>query len=415
MRQRYALLATSLAVATAACDSDTGRVMVAPNVKPVARIEAPAEATRGDLVRFDGRGSADPDGIIVSYAWSFGDGSAPSSLAEATHTYNETGAFVVRLTVTDNRGDTGTATAAITITNARSNLPPVAVIDAPASVDPGVPVLLDGSRSSDPDGSVVRWEWNLGDNLTAQGVQVSHTFTTPGRREISLAVTDDAGARSTATHTIEVGSAPANRAPIADAGPDRRVSVGVAFELDGSSSFDPDGQIAGFDWDLGDGRRANTARVTHTYNVLGEFLVTLTVTDDGGLTGTDTATITVVQESYDGNFSMVANPNSQACSIAPATFAATTIRFTSNGTSLTTETPHPEPGQPPIVMTGSLTGPTFTVSGSFSDSQGAQHMASLSGSFVSANRYMSTMQQSITFSGIPLCTLNWNISGDRLQ
>jgi PKD repeat protein len=67
------------------------------------------------VVIFDGSGSTDPDGTIVSYEWEFGDGSSLGSGESVTHGYTSTGSFVVTLTVTDNCDDTAQDTADVTI------------------------------------------------------------------------------------------------------------------------------------------------------------------------------------------------------------------------------------------------------------------------------------------------------------
>lgn len=59
------------------------------------------------LFTFSGGGSADPDGVIRTYAWDFGDGSGASG-SDVTHYYRSPGGYRVRLTVTDNAGLTGT-------------------------------------------------------------------------------------------------------------------------------------------------------------------------------------------------------------------------------------------------------------------------------------------------------------------
>ncbi|HET6427737.1 MAG TPA: tandem-95 repeat protein, partial [Phycisphaerae bacterium] len=68
-------------------------------------------------VGFDGSASGDADGSIVSYAWDFGDGSPAISGPSATssHTYAANGVYTVTLTVTDDDGDTGEATADLLI------------------------------------------------------------------------------------------------------------------------------------------------------------------------------------------------------------------------------------------------------------------------------------------------------------
>src|SRR5690606_8288020 len=56
--------------------------------------------------------STDPDGSVVAWAWDFDDGNT-STEQHPTHTYAEEGTYVVRLTVTDDDGDTGVAGAVV--------------------------------------------------------------------------------------------------------------------------------------------------------------------------------------------------------------------------------------------------------------------------------------------------------------
>lgn len=405
----------ALAVLVLACDDDPEKIQVAPNVEPIAKIDAPNQAGRGDLIPFDGTMSKDNDGIISGYRWEFGDGTATSSLARAFHTYADVGSYTVKLTVTDNRGATDTATHALSILALAQNQPPVARISAPPRADLGVPVVLDASMSYDPDGQLRSWEWSIGGQLAARGQQVSHTFTTAGSHAVVLTVLDDRGAQATASHSIDVGMPLMNRPPVANAGPDRTVAAGTPVMLDGSMSFDSDGTIQSYEWALGDGARAMGVRANHTYNTQAMYRVRLTVTDDKGLMSTDTATITVGQDSYDGNYSMEANPNMQTCLISPATFVATTIRFTTMGTVIGSSTPNPEnPGGAPVTMMGTLTGATFSLNGNWQDSQGATHRFSLNGNF-RAGGYTGVMTEALSLGAVMLCTLNWNLSGTKLN
>jgi PKD repeat protein len=54
-------------------------------------------------------------------------------------------------------------------------------------------VTVDGSASSDPDGSIVRYLWEFGDGATAEGATASHTYTEPGAYLVTLAVQDNRG------------------------------------------------------------------------------------------------------------------------------------------------------------------------------------------------------------------------------
>jgi parallel beta-helix repeat protein len=70
--------------------------------------------------------------------------------------------------------------------------------------------------------------------------------------------------------------------------------VGDAVTFNASASYDPDGTIVGCAWDFGDGMSATDMIVNHAYSEEGTFTITLTVTDNDGLTGTATTNITVI-------------------------------------------------------------------------------------------------------------------------
>lgn len=73
------------------------------NRKPIAYVKGDRMVYVGQTAYFDGSGSSDPDGSILSYSWSFGDGKSASG-STVSHAYNRAGDFTVKLTVTDNRG-----------------------------------------------------------------------------------------------------------------------------------------------------------------------------------------------------------------------------------------------------------------------------------------------------------------------
>lgn len=69
--------------------------------------------------------------------------------------------------------------------------------------------------------------------------------------------------------------------------------IGETVTFDASESFDPEGTIVEYAWDF-DGMSATDMIVNYTYSAEGTFTITLTVTDDDGLTDTATADITVI-------------------------------------------------------------------------------------------------------------------------
>ncbi|MFH1656973.1 MAG: S8 family serine peptidase [bacterium] len=84
-------------------DVDEVVVTVNPNQAPIAVAGPDQTAFVGETVLFNGAGSYDPDGTIVSYNWDFGDSSAGSG-TNPSHIYTAPGIYNVTLTVTDNGG-----------------------------------------------------------------------------------------------------------------------------------------------------------------------------------------------------------------------------------------------------------------------------------------------------------------------
>jgi len=90
------------------------------------------------------------------------------------------------------------------------NEPPVAAfMRSPSSGVAPLAVFFDASESSDPDGSVVSYDWSFGDGTTATGVTATHTFASPGTYSVSLQVIDDGGASAKAIRAIDVTSSDA--------------------------------------------------------------------------------------------------------------------------------------------------------------------------------------------------------------
>ncbi len=255
---------------------------------PTADAGGPYTGTAGVAVTFDGSGSSDTDGNIVSYAWNFGDGSSGSGVSPS-HTYAAAGNYTVSLTVTDNDGlsDTATTTADIVAPAAA----PTADAGGPYTGTAGVAVAFDGSGSSDTDGNIVSYAWDFGDGGTGTGVSPSHTYAAAGNYTVSLTVTDNDGLSDSAATTAEIIAA--NVAPTADPGGPYSGTVGVALTFDGSGSNDTDGTIVSYTWDFGDGATGMGVTPTHVYTTADTFDVTLTVTDNDGATNTAVTTATI--------------------------------------------------------------------------------------------------------------------------
>jgi PKD repeat protein len=149
---------------------------------------------------------------------------------------------------------------------------------------------VDGSASSDPDGTIAAWAWKFGDGTTGTGRTATHTYAAAGTYAVTLTVTDAKGATATRTASVTVARPPANVAPTASF---TSAATGLTVSVDGTGSTDPDGRVAGYAWDFGNGQAASGATASHTFAAAGEHVVRLTVTDDDGATGTVAKTVTV--------------------------------------------------------------------------------------------------------------------------
>jgi len=269
------------------------------NNAPTASVTAsPVNGISPLKVDFDGSASRDPDGSIVSYQWSFGDGSSGSG-ATVSHTYSAPGSYSATLTVTDDDG--ASATAAITIAaSAAANIAPdaVAASNATTGIAP-LAIAFDGRASKDADGTIASYSWSFGDGVNGVGGTISHTYASAGIYMATLTVKDNLGAADSASIQITV-TAPANRAPtavIATNGTNGAAPFTVAFN--GSASTDSDGTIAGYLWDFGDGKIGSGATAVHSYADPGTYTAMLTVTDNRGATGVSSLVIAISAKAPD--------------------------------------------------------------------------------------------------------------------
>ena len=266
----------------ATATTSTQVTVVAPNQAPTAVIGTPV--TNGLTVSVSGTGSTDPEHTALSYAWDFGDGTTATG-ATAAHTYATDGAHTITLVVTDAGGASGSATTTVTLV--KPNQKPVAVIDTPSVA--GLVVQVNGSASTDPDGSVTGFAWNFGDGATANTAMASHTYAAGGTYTVSLVVTDNLGLSSTAASTT-VTVVSGNQAPVPNIA--TPVVNGLTVSVDGSGSTD-DGSIAGYTWSFGEGPDVTGVTASHTYTAGGTYTITLTVADNLGVTASTTRTVTV--------------------------------------------------------------------------------------------------------------------------
>jgi len=159
---------------------------------------------------------------------------------------------------------------------------------------------LNGTGSSDPDGSIAAYAWvqTAGTTVTLAGADTATpNFTAPnasGSLTFALTVTDNHGARATASVILLV-----NRAPSANAGTDQMVLANSPVTLSGTASSDIDGAISAYAWTQTAGTAITLAGADMAIpnftapNVSGILTFQLTVTDNQGATSSDLVNVTV--------------------------------------------------------------------------------------------------------------------------
>ena len=258
------------------------------NEPPMAWAGGDRRFVAGAPIVFDGTVSEDPDGRIIRYEWDFGDGNTGVG-ARVDHTYIQPGAYMVTLTVTDDSGSPcATATSTATV---RMNIAPVARISAPTSAQNGETIVLDGSASTDPDGEIIEYLWDVNGQIVSREAITEYTLTSNRNLNVKLTVTDDSysqNATHTATHGVRV-----SRGPIANAGADKHISPNRPPTYNANRSRATDGRIVKYEWIFpGDIVREGMV-VREPIAEPGEYYVYLRVTDSYGITDMDSLFVRV--------------------------------------------------------------------------------------------------------------------------
>jgi len=270
-----------------ASDDVTIRVNHAPQAEA-----GPAQTVERLYVEFDGSGSSDADGDALIYRWDFGDGSAPAFGLRATHVYPSPGVYPVTLRVDDG---TGLANArAIDATKVKIRARPMADAGGNRDVCSGEPILFDASDSIDPDGGLLLYSWEFGDDSGSDLINPTKTYEFPGVYPVTLRVRNETG--TDYGTDLDRIAALVREGPIADAGEDLKVCANSKVRFDGSNSTDADGAVNAFSWTFGDGGTGSGDTPEHIFTRPGTFTVTLTITGEaqGACSPLDTDTTEVV-------------------------------------------------------------------------------------------------------------------------
>jgi len=156
-----------------------------PNITPIPHIQVAIEDSQ--TVFLSSQGSYDPDGKIISQKWNLGDNTYSTEKA-FSHAYLRGGPFNITLTVTDNAGDSVTISKQITL-----NYLPIPIFEWRVLAD-NCTLTLDASKSFDPDGTIIGYNWTFGDGkqyFTTNKLRLNYTYTTAGLFTINLTVQDN--------------------------------------------------------------------------------------------------------------------------------------------------------------------------------------------------------------------------------
>lgn len=255
-------------------DTDTCIVNVITPPKPVADAGLDQTTKIGERVDFDGSGSTASIGATIErYQWDFENDGVYDSEGENTFwTYDTEGTYTAKLKVTDNYGQTDTDTCIV-----RVRIPP---IQTSFTYTPQEHTIQDTvyfyDTSTDPDGSIVSWNWGFGDGFTSTLKDPTHDYSDKGSYTVTLTVTDNDGNLGTFEEMITVLNLP----PTADFiySPSSPIAGRDIHFSDKSS--DPEGKSLECLWDFGDGTASTKENPVHRYEEGGEYTVKLTVTDD---------------------------------------------------------------------------------------------------------------------------------------
>lgn len=244
------------------------------NTPPEAEFSySPDTPILNQKIEFDASSSSDLEGEIERYRWEMGDGT-PAMGAKITHTYDRYGEYEVVLTIND-----GSKIDRITRTIEIENVPPVPEIEfrrLPEEVTTNDSIKVDASGSYDPDNMIEEYRWNFDDGTVRQGAIANHSYTKPGRYNITL-ITEDGIDTSRKTKQIIV----TNRPPVVNISytPEQDLTTEDRIIFNASSSYDPDRNMKGIQWNFGDGTSKTGEVVEHSYDELGTYEVTVEAND----------------------------------------------------------------------------------------------------------------------------------------
>jgi subtilisin-like proprotein convertase family protein len=241
----------------------------------------------GDSVTLDAGGSVSVNPPISRYEWDLGTHSFADGPSLRTETFAARGQYTIKVRVSDANGVIGTASQTLIVSEV-----PTASITLPPSPKEGSSAQLQGS-GTDPEGTAVTYDWDIdGSHYSEQNPIVY--FGSPGPHTVTLRVTDGDGAVGATQATLNVlPTTPPVAAMTATPNP---VLAGDPVAFDASDSYDPDGSVVAYEWDLdgnGSFETRGGASVQRTYPNPTVLSVGVRVTDNDGRTAVARVPLTI--------------------------------------------------------------------------------------------------------------------------
>lgn len=236
------------------------------NNAPVANAGPDQNVTTDTNITLDGSGSSDANGGALSYLWRFlsvpvdsvitTNSLSNSAIVNPNFTPDVNGNYIIELVVNDGVLNSNADT--VTITAAGGNSAPVANAGPNQNVVTGNMVTLDGTGSSDANNDGLTYAWTIVavpalSSLVAVDMNLSlpspqFTPDVDGGYAFSLVVND--GAVNSTPDNVLITASSANVAPVANAGPDDAAGLGVPGFLDGTGSYDDNGDALTYLWTI---------------------------------------------------------------------------------------------------------------------------------------------------------------------
>jgi PKD repeat protein len=276
------------------------KCIISENKPPLSNANGPYSSYAEEQIQFSSSGSTDPDDTDLSFHWEFGDGSS-SKLSDPTHTYLETGTYIVNLTVSD---PSGLYDSDITETIVMPPLPkpPIAKVNGPYTGYTKQPVYFSSTGSYDPDGEITEYLWDFGDGQLSTDQSPSHIYLAENTYNVTLTVVDNDGIVVSDSTTCRIDSASfptpintiiPNKEPIAKGNGPYIGFTNCEILFSSNNSYDVDGEIVEYLWGFGDGGTSAEANPSHIYEEPGNYDVFLIVIDNEGKEGKYYTTCTV--------------------------------------------------------------------------------------------------------------------------